>query len=294
MTATVAFIGLGRMGLPMANRLIETGFSLRLYNRTASRADDLVARGVHLCSTPAQAAREAEYVVTMVADDQALLDVTLGDDGIASAFPAGGVHLSMSTVSPEANRAVAEAHQARGSELVAVPVMGRPEVAAAGALWLIAAGPTALEARLQPLLAAMGRGYTWVGEEPGLASVAKIAFNFFLFGMVETLAETLTLVEKHGGDRGRFFEALSSAFGSPMVAGYGKRMLTEAFVPAGFTSILALKDIRLALQLAESGRSPLPVASLVRDHLLTGLARGRGEWDLASVVQGARESAGLA
>jgi 3-hydroxyisobutyrate dehydrogenase-like beta-hydroxyacid dehydrogenase len=230
----------------------------------------------------------------MVADDPALLDVTLGEHGLAATLPPGAVHLSMSTVSPQANRDAADAHRAAGSHLVAAPVMGRPEVAAAGRLWILAAGPVPAREPSGPLLAAMGRGVSWLGEDPGLASVAKVSFNFLLFSVVESVAEALTLVEKHGGDRAAFFDAVNQAFGSAMIEGYGRRMLSEAFQPAGFTSVLGLKDVTLALQLAESGPCPIPVGSLLRDHLLTALARGRGEWDVAALVQVARENAGLA
>jgi 3-hydroxyisobutyrate dehydrogenase-like beta-hydroxyacid dehydrogenase len=291
---TVAFVGLGRMGAAMAGRLLESGHTLRVYNRTAARADELVRRGAHLCVSPAEAARGADAAVTMVADDRALLEVSLGDEGLAEALPPQAVHLSMSTVSPEANRAIAEAHRAAGSFLVAAPVMGRPEVAAAGRLWILGAGPAAAEERARALLASMSRGVSWLGEDPGLANVAKVSFNFLLFSIVEAVGEALTLVEKHGGDRAAFFEATNQALGSAMIEGYGRRMLEERFLPAGFTSVLALKDVALALHLAETGPCPLPVGSLLRDHLLAALARGRGDWDTAALVQVARENAGLA
>ncbi len=293
MASSVAFVGLGRMGLPMADRLLAAGFSLRVFNRTASRADDLVARGARLFGSPAEAAREAEFAVTMVADDRALLDVVLGPHGLAAGLPAGSIHLSMSTVSPNVNRTIGQAHQEAGSELVGAPVLGRPEAVVGGTLWIMAAGRPELEPRCQPLLAALGRGYTWLGTRADQANIAKIGFNFFLFGMAEALAEALTLVEKQGVDRSLYFEAVNAAFRSPMVEGYGRRMLTEAFLPAGFTSTLALKDVGLALDLAEQGQAPSPVASLLRDNLLTAIARGRADWDVAALVHVARERAGL-
>jgi len=290
---TVAFVGLGRMGLAMAGRLLDTGFTLRVFNRTPARAESLVTRGARRCASPAEAAREAEFAITMMADDAALRAVALGPEGLVAGLPAGGVHLSMSTVSPDVNRELAAAHQAVGSDLVAAPVLGRPEVAAAGMLWLMPAGSPALEVRCQPLIAALSRGFTWVGDEPGLGNIAKLAVNGFLYNMAAALGEALTLVEKHGGDRQRFFEVVSNGFGSQIITGYGRRMVNADYLPAGFTSVLALKDISLLLDLARSGPAPLLISSLVRDYMLAILAHGRHDWDVASLAEIAREHAGL-
>jgi 3-hydroxyisobutyrate dehydrogenase-like beta-hydroxyacid dehydrogenase len=293
MGTTIAVIGLGRMGQSIAERLLASGYTLRVYNRTASKAQSLVERGAQGCANPAEAVRGAEFVITMLADDQALRETALGERGFAAAMERGAIHLSMSTVSPEANRAVAAAQREHGSELVAAPVLGRPDAAAAGQLVLLAAGPRALEARCRPLFEALGRSYTWFGDDPGLANAAKLTFNFLLMSVVESLAEAFTLAEKQGVDRAKFFEAARLMFGSPSFDGYGKRMLAGTFQPAGFTATLALKDIGLALALAQEARAPLPLGSLIRDHLLTLLARGRDDWDMGALLQVDRESAGL-
>jgi 3-hydroxyisobutyrate dehydrogenase-like beta-hydroxyacid dehydrogenase len=290
---TVAFLGLGHMGAPMAARLLDGGFALRVHNRTAARAAPLAARGAHVAATPAEAVEGADLVVTMLADDAALEATAFGPDGIVAALPTGAVHVSTSTVSPEVLARVAAAHRERGGHLVAAPVMGRPDVAAAGSLWILAAGPPALEERCRPLFAALGRGHTWLGDDPALAAVAKIAANFMLLGVVELAAEALTLVEKQGLAPERFFEIAKMLLPAPAFEGYAGRMLTGNFDAAGFTANLALKDATLALGLAQSGRAPTPIASLVRDRLLAALARGRGEQDLASLYAVAREAAGL-
>jgi 3-hydroxyisobutyrate dehydrogenase-like beta-hydroxyacid dehydrogenase len=292
--ATIAFIGLGNMGRPMAERLLERGFALRVYNRTAARAAPLAERGATVAATPAEAVEGADVVVTMVADDAALTLTALGPRGFAPAMGPDTLHISMSTVSPDATRAVADQHRIHGGALVAAPVMGRPDVAASGNLWILAAGPPALEERCRPLFEALGRGHSWLGEDPALASVAKIAANFMLIGVVELVAEALTLVERQGLEPAAFFEIAKMLLPAPAVEGYGRRMLEGDLQSGAFTAALALKDASLALGLAQAGRSPAPIAGLARDRLLSLLARGRDGWDLAGLYAVARESAGLA
>ena len=290
---TVAFVGLGNMGRPMAARLLERGFALRVHNRTAAKAAPLAEQGALVAATPAEAADGADVMLSMLADDTALEAAALGPNGFVGALRPGGLHVSMSTVSPEVTRRLADEHRARGADLVAAPVMGRPDVAASGNLWILAAGPAGLEERCRPLFEALGRGHTWLGEDPGLACVAKIGANFMLVGVVELAAEALTLVEKQGLEPARFFEVAKMLLPAPVFEGYAGRMLAGSYQTAGFTAALALKDAGLALGLAEGGRAPAPIASLARDRLLTALARGRGEQDLAALYAVARESAGL-
>jgi 3-hydroxyisobutyrate dehydrogenase-like beta-hydroxyacid dehydrogenase len=292
-SSTVAFVGLGNMGRPMAERLLEKDFALRVYNRTAAKAAPLAERGATIAATPAEAVDGADVVVTMLADDAALTDAALGPNGFVSALRRGALHISMSTVSPEVTRRIAEVQGAAGSELVAAPVMGRPDVAAAGNLWILGAGPPSLEEQCRPVFGALGRGHTWLGEDPGLACVAKIAANFMLVGIVELAAEALTLVEKQGLPPTQFFEIAKMLLPAPSFEGYAGRMLSGNYDTAGFTAALGLKDASLALGLAHSGHAPAPIASLARDRLLAALARGRGDRDLAVLYAIARENAGL-
>jgi 3-hydroxyisobutyrate dehydrogenase-like beta-hydroxyacid dehydrogenase len=172
--------------------------------------------------------------------------------------------------------------------------MGRPEAAASGALWILAAGPAALEERCGPLLAAMGRGYTWLGDDPRLANVAKLSLNLLLLGILESLAEALVPVRKSGGDPALVLGVASQVFASPVLEGYGRKMLSGSFTPPGFTLGLALKDADLLQGVARSAAAPAPVAGVVRDRLLAGYARGHGDEDLAALIRVALEQAGLA
>jgi 3-hydroxyisobutyrate dehydrogenase-like beta-hydroxyacid dehydrogenase len=285
----VGFLGIGKMGLPMARHLIEAGHTVRVYNRTAERAAPLVALGATACSTPAEAARGSSVVVTMLADDAAVLETSLGPDGIVDGLAADGIHIAMSTQSPGISRRLAAA----GGRYVAAPVFGRPDVAEAGQLFIAAAGPRDAEEACKPLFEAMGRGYIWLGEDQATANITKIAMNFLLVSMVESQAEALSAVEKAGGDPAAFFELAKTIYPSPGFAGYGGRMVERQFVPAGFSTVTALKDAGLMLQLAMDSGAPSPLASVNHDRLLQATSRGRGEWDLAALLVVARESAGL-
>ncbi|TAK23962.1 MAG: NAD(P)-dependent oxidoreductase [Chloroflexota bacterium] len=292
MAATVALIGLGNMGAAMADRLIGAGFNTRVANRGEARRATFLARGVPAFARAAEAAIGAEIVISMLSDDAALRSVALEPGGLVDAMANGALHIAMSTVSPNVTREVCAAHRARGADLVAAPVMGRPDVAASGSLWILAAGRVAHEARCQPIFAALGRGHSWLGEDPGLANVAKIMSNFLLLSTVEAVAEALTLAEANGLAAERYFEIGKMLFPTPIYEGYGGRMLRGAFQPAGFATAMALKDAGLALGLAADASAPTPIASLVRDRLLSAVAHGRGDWDLSALIQVARESAG--
>ena len=276
----------------MAMRLLQAGFQLSVYNRSREKANDLVARGAQAAASPREAVRDADVVVSMVADDEALLSLALGESGFVEAMRRDAMHLSMSTVSPAATRALQVAHEAHGTSLVAAPVLGRPDRAATGELRIIAAGARVLEERCKPLFAAMASGYVWVSEKPEQANVFKILLNFALLGLVEVLAEALTLAERAEIDREQYRQFVTAVFAA-VPEGYGQKMISGVFEPAGFSSVLALKDARLAFGVAEDVRAPAPVASLVHDHLLSAIARGRENWDLAGLVEVLREQAGL-
>jgi 3-hydroxyisobutyrate dehydrogenase-like beta-hydroxyacid dehydrogenase len=292
MVVKVAVIGLGNMGSGMAARLLQAGFRLTVYNRTRAKADALVAAGALAADNPRDAVKDADMVVSMLADDQALLGLALGEAGFVAAMRRDAVHVSMSTVSPAATRSLRAAHEARGTWLVAATVLGRPDRAASGELHIVAAGPRALEERCRPLFEALSSGCLWVGENQEQANIFKIVLNFALLGLVEVAAEALTLAEHNQIDREQYRQFVAPLF-TNVVEEYAPRMIAGAFEPAGFSSVLALKDARLAFELDDESRTPTPLTGIVRDHLLQAIARGRGEWDLAGLVEVVREQAGL-
>jgi 3-hydroxyisobutyrate dehydrogenase-like beta-hydroxyacid dehydrogenase len=292
MVVKVAFIGLGNMGSGMAGRLLQAGFPLTVYNRTRAKADALVAAGALAADNPRDAVKDADLVVSMLADDQALLGLALGDAGFVDAMRRDAVHVSMSTVSPAATCSLRAAHEANGTWLVAATVLGRPDRVTSGELHIVAAGPRVLEERCRPLFEALSSEYLWLGENQEQANIFKILLNFALLGLVEVAAEALTLAEHNQIDREQYRQFVAPLF-SNVVEAYAPRMISGAFEPAGFSSVLALKDARLAFELGDESRTPTPLSGIVHDHLLQAIARGRGDWDLAGVVEVMREEAGL-
>jgi 3-hydroxyisobutyrate dehydrogenase-like beta-hydroxyacid dehydrogenase len=289
---TIAVVGLGRMGRQMAMRLAGAGFALRAWNRTRARADGLGAAQV--CASPREAASGADIVVTSLADDTAARAVLLGDDGVLAGLGEGAVHVSTSTISPGLGRELAEAHEARHRTFLAAPVLGRPDAAGRGELTLLLGGSEDAVARAQPALKALGKAQLRVGDA-FQAQLTKVIANFLIAGTIELLAEVTALGEKGGIAPADLIRTLSSTvLASPIVVGYGERIAARAYQPAGFAVPLGLKDVELALASSRELRAPLPAAAVVRDHLISTLARGRDDWDWTALASVVREAAGLA
>lgn len=290
---TVGWIGLGNMGQAMARNLLKAGHELLAYNRTRARAEELGHDGARVVDSPAEAAA-APILVTMLADDPALEDVIFGSGNVHEALGRGNTHVSMSTISVALSNRLAEAHRKLGQAYVAAPVFGRPEAAAAAKLFIVAAGPKEAVRQCQPLFDAMGQKTYVVGEEASKANVIKFSGNFLIASMIESLGEAFALVRKHDIDPQQYLEILtSSLFSAPVYKTYGALIAQDKYQPVGFRLALGLKDIRLALAAAEAAAVPMPVASLIRDRLLTAMARGMQDADWASFVRLAAENAGL-
>ena len=294
MAQQIGFIGLGAMGLPMASSLIKAGYSLKVYNRTASKADPLVRAGAELVSSPEQTASPGGVVVSMVADDAALESLVIGVDTLADRLAPDGIHISMSTVAPATARRLADYHAARRTTYVAAPVFGRPEAAEARKLWICVSGPDRLKKKVRLFLDAMGQSVFDLGEEIGAANALKLAGNFLIAAAMESMAEALAMAEKSGVDRIKAAEMLTSTlFACPVYQGYGGAIAHLRHEPAGFRLKLGLKDLELVLRTASEVAVPMPVAGIVRDRLLSAVARGREAMDWSALALGAREDSGL-
>ena len=281
------------MGAPIARNLLDAGHTLTVYNRTPGRAKDLVSHGAREVPSPAMAATGAEAIVTMLADDPAVT-ASVVDGGVVQALGRGAVHVSMSTISPALSRRLADAHRGAGQAYVAAPVFGRPDAAAAKRLWIVAAGAADALGAAWPILDAVGQEVLVVGDDPGAANVVKIAGNFLLAAAIEAIGEAFALVRKHGIDPARFLEIVNGkVLRSPVYESYGALIAAQRYEPAGFKLKHGLKDIRLALQTGDEVAAPLPLASLMRDHYLSAVARGWGEIDWAALAKVSAENAGL-
>ncbi|HQT89473.1 MAG TPA: NAD(P)-dependent oxidoreductase [Acidiphilium sp.] len=279
----VGFVGLGQMGLGMAENLLKAGHTLTVYNRSPGKADSLLAQGAKLAASPA-AACEGDTVFTMLADDAALEAVVFGETGILAGLPKGAIHISSSTISVAMAERLTETHDIAGQRFVSAPVFGRPEAAAAAKLFVTAAGPADALAECAPLFSAIGqRTFTW-GETPATANLIKLSGNFLIASVIESLGEAMALVGKGGVDLHQYLDFLTSAmFAAPVYKTYGGLIAGGVFEPAGFVAPLGQKDIRLILAAAEGLRVPMPLGSLLRDRFITLLAQGGENLDWSAI-----------
>ncbi len=289
----IGFVGLGGMGEPIARNLLKGGHTLKIYNRTRSREEALVADGATSAETPGAAATGG-VVATMLADDAALEAVVFGEHGILEGLPRGGVHISHSTISTHISRRLTSAHRERGQFFVAAPVFGRPDAAQAARLIVVAAGPKEALDRCHPELEAIGRKLIVIGPEPVAANTVKLAGNFLIASMLESLGEACALLRKSGVDPADFLEIMvGSFFQSPVYENYGKIIAEQRYEPAGFKLRLGLKDVRLMLAAADEAGAPMPIASLIRDNMISGVAQGLGDLDWAALARVAALKSGL-
>jgi len=289
----IGFIGLGNMGLPIARNLLKAGHELTVYNRTRSKAEVLASAGGQVANSFAEASK-GEVVMSMLADDAALEEAALGEGGIINTLRSGGIHLSLSTISTALSRRLGKAHSARGQDFVASPVFGRPDAAQAARLVVVAAGPAEAVERARPLLEAISRQVVVLGSEQSSANAVKLAGNFLIACVLETLSEAFAFARKSGVEPAKLLEILNgSFFQSPVYENYGKIIIGEKFSPPGFALRLGLKDARLVLAAAEEAAVPMPVASVIRDHFVSGVAQGWGELDWAALAKVVAGDAGL-
>jgi 3-hydroxyisobutyrate dehydrogenase len=279
MAAAVAVVGLGRMGLPIAERLLDGGFPLSVWNRTAAKADALRARGATVLDSPADALADADACVTMLADDDALEEIAAAVLG--SARP-GTALIDMSTVSVGASERVAGQAGAAGVEYLRAPVSGNPSVVRAGNLTIVVSGREDGLRRVEPILRAIGPKVLYVGEGER-ARVVKLALQVMIAGTAELLAEALVLGEAAGVERRTLLEVVGeSAVGSPF-ARYKIEPLLRGDYSATFTTAMMLKDIDLVLDQAGKGDLRLPITRELRTLLDTLAESGYADKDFMAL-----------
>lgn len=273
----IGFLGLGQMGMPMARCLLAAGHELTVWNRSEARADPLLREGAILAGTPAEAELGADAVVTMLFDDVAYERVLFGDNGLMDALSPGALHVSCSTISVALSERLTAEHARRGNEFVAAPVFGRPNIAEAGRLWIVAAGPDEAIERSRPIFEPLARGITVVGREPRHAHALKLGGNFLISAMIHSLSEAFVYADKQGIDPELFLETVNNAlFQSPLHAAYGKIMLHPPEHP-GATLDLGAKDLNLLREAAAARGTRLSLADAMAEIFVeaqkTGLAQ---------------------
>ena len=288
----VAVLGLGRMGSAMAANLLDKGFPVTVYNRTPEKARPLAEAGAEAAVTPAEAARSADVVITMVADDAALADVLLGDGGAMDGARAGTLFVDCSTVSPAtAVRMAAEAER-RGLAMLDAPVLGSVQAAAGGTLDVVVGGRAADVERARPVLEALGKAVYHLGGY-GAGCAFKLAFNLMLGVQIQALAEGLVLGERYGLDRDQMLEIIMGSILSSPYLQYKSRPIATGDYRAAFTLGLLEKDLFLALEAGRQVGVSLPAAAAVHAVTLAGKSCGKEDLDSAAVYLEMRERAGL-
>jgi 3-hydroxyisobutyrate dehydrogenase-like beta-hydroxyacid dehydrogenase len=288
----VGFIGLGQMGKAIAANLIRAGHRLCVWNRSSGPGQELAALGARLAAQPADTVR-GEVLMTMLADDDANREVLVAG-GVLDRAARDLIHVNLATVSVAFAKELALLERERGITYVAAPVFGRPEVAQAARLNIVAAGDAAAIARLKPLLSAIGERIWPIAGPAERANVVKLAGNFMIASALEAMGEAAALVQAHGIAANEFLQVLTSTlFASPVYQTYGRLIAEQRYQPAAFKLALGLKDVSLTLLAGETARVPMPFASVLRDHLLEAVAGGKAEHDWSAIAEVSARHAGL-
>ena len=284
MDKKVAILGLGTMGGGMASNLLKAGFSLAVYNRTAAKAQTLVSAGASLASTPAEAAKGASVVISMLADDAASHNVWLGKDGALEAVDQGAIMVESSTVSPTWIAELAGLAAQHGAELLDAPVTGSRMQAEAGQLsFLVGGSETALKA-VMPVLQAMSKEIVHLGPV-GSGAKIKLINNFLCGVQIASLAEGLAWIERSGLDREKALSILKAgAPGSPLLGAISARMVSQNYA-VNFLLKLMAKDLLYAQTEAAHCNVDLTTAEVARSLFESAVAKGFGEADMSSVIE---------
>jgi 3-hydroxyisobutyrate dehydrogenase-like beta-hydroxyacid dehydrogenase len=290
----IGFLGLGNMGAAIAANLVRASHEVAVWNRSADKARPLLELGATLAATPKAAATDRDVVFTMLADDAALDSVMTGVNGLVAGLKPGALHVSMSTIAVTTAERLAATHRAQGQGFLCAPVFGRPEAAAAAKLFVVAAGDPADLRTASPLLGVIGQRVFDVGTTPSAASLVKLCGNFMILSAVEAMGEAMALAAKGGVAKQQLLEVLTGTlFDSPVYRTYGAILAADRFRPAGFAAPLGLKDMRLVGQSAEALRVPMPLLSLLRDHLLQTIAQQGEDIDWSAIADTVGKNAGL-
>jgi 3-hydroxyisobutyrate dehydrogenase-like beta-hydroxyacid dehydrogenase len=291
----VGFIGLGRMGSGMAGRILSGGHELAIFDAVTAQMSPLVSAGARAASSVADLCVGRDVVITMLVEDATVIDVALGQRGLCDSLPAEAIHLVMGTHGVATVRALEARHEASGQYLVAAPVLGRPDLAAAGQLGIVAAGAEAAIGRVQPLLDVMGRRTFLAGTSPESATAIKLANNAVLGCAMVAMAEGFALVRKYGVVPQVFQDVMTEGlFSAPAYKVYGQKMVDESFDQVGSPIHVGLKDANLIAAAADLARVPMPSHNVYRDRLLGAVAHGDGDRDQAVLAREQARASGLA
>ncbi|HVZ96081.1 MAG TPA: NAD(P)-dependent oxidoreductase [Chitinophagaceae bacterium] len=283
----IGFIGLGNLGTPIAENLLESHKQLYVFNRTASKATALVKKGAVLCKTVKELLAECDVVFSIVSNDAALKEITEGKNGIAANLKKGGIHVSISTILPATAKELSGLHQQQHNQYVACPVMGRPEAAKAKKLNFLVSGDRQSIETIKPLLQQAGAAGIWeFGDEVTAANTAKLCSNFLIVSAIEAMAEGIQLAKKSGVDARAWMHMMTETlFNAPVYINYGNIILNEKYLPAGFTLQLGLKDVNLVLGQAATVNATMPIGNTLHKQFTHSVEKGLKEHDWTAIAE---------
>lgn len=282
----IGFVGLGNLGTAIAENILHKRQQLLVYNRTAAKAQPLIAKGAVLCNTVKELASTCDILFSMVSDDAALNHITKGIDGIAQNLRPGGVHICMSTILPATASQLSAIHDQYNSHYIAAPVMGRPEAARAGKLHFLVSGKKEIIDGIKPLLEDAGATGIWeFGNDAAAANIAKLCNNSLIISAIESMAEAINLAKKSGIDPHTWINMITqSVFAAPVYINYGNILVKEIYQPAGFTLRLGLKDAKLVMEQSREVNAEMPIGQLMQKRFNDGVANGLGDHDWTAVA----------
>lgn len=280
---TVGFVGLGSMGSAMVGNLLDNGIDVVVWNRSPGPVERLVERGARAASS-LEEVFQVGVVLSMLSNESVVFD--LFSEDVLAAAPEGAIHVDMATIGAGAAQRLIQRHRAAGVGYVAAPVLGRPPVAAAGQVTVLAAGDEETMTVVRPLLDIVGRRVWDFGTDPSSANLVKIGVNFLIIHALQAMSESIALLERRGVDTSTFVEVLGdSLFPGPVYSGYGAMIAEERYEPALFTTELGFKDLMLAVDAARAAEVVLPSESVLRGVFEDALSHGQDQLDWASIAE---------
>jgi 3-hydroxyisobutyrate dehydrogenase-like beta-hydroxyacid dehydrogenase len=287
----IGFIGLGRMGHHVASNLLKAGHQVTVWNRSQSPVQALVEKGAVAAKSPEDAVK-GDAVFSMLSNDQVMRDVGLAGPLLEKAAK-GLIHVNLATISVEFAKELAEAHKKAGLAYISAPVFGRPEMAEAAALVLVAGGDAGALNTMQPVLDKIG-ARTVPLDEAGQANLFKICGNFMIASELEAIGEAFALLRKGGVDPALFHDVMAGRlFTGAVFKAYGAMILNRQYEPAGFALTLGLKDVNLARSAAQGLGVEMPTAELLKKHYDEAVAWGWQDKDWAAIGEVSAKKAGV-
>lgn len=291
----VGFIGLGNMGSGVALNVQKAGFDLTVWNRTQSKMRSLLDSGAQGASSAAQAASDADVVITSLMDDASVRNLLTGDPGVLAAMKPGAIHLCITTISPQFAAELKQLHEAHGTRYVSGPVVGRPDAAEEGSLVTLLAGHADAVEEVVPLCEAYCKKVIPLPAEPQAANVMKLALNYMAIASIEAMAEAYALVESNGMDTGLLSNMLAAqVYAHPALQMYAQKIAQRDFHgEAGFAMTGGLKDVRMMIEAAKGAGVDLDIARTIEGKMMEAVNRGMADKDWSAIYEITRMRAGL-